>query len=482
MTLDTKLSKFKAVLKKTVEKVIEYYATSEDRPVISALDASELKRTIVEPLPDSPMELRELVEDIERRILPNATFNTGPHCHAYVVSGGTFAGVIAETIAGALSQNGARWHLSPITVEIEKLVIAWISSFIGYRDDCGGVFVSGGSMANQVCLTVALSAKAPWNVKREGLSGHLPLTIYASDEVHACIAKSVAVLGIGIDNLCLIPAGPDKTLDPVALEKRIEADRRSGLLPFCVVASAGTVNTGAVDPMDAIADVCERQSCWLHVDGAYGGLAASLPEERHRFAGLERADSVALVPHKWLYVPVEDGVALVRSEKELQQFYRFVPEYLSSGHNDDRYEPSEHCFELSRSFKSFKVWANFKAYGADGLRSAIQANIDDVRACADEIEARPTLELLSPPTLSIVCFRYRGRDRTKWSDDEYLNYFNARILDEIETDGRVFLTGTRLNGRVVLRICNINHRTTFSHLYHCLDVIEELGTRVVAEA
>lgn len=479
MTLDTKLSSFKEIMIKAVEEAIDYHSTSDERPIIGALNATALRQQLAEPLPETAMDLLDLIRDIEQRIFPNTTINTGPRYHAYVTSGGTHAGVVAETISAMLNQNGARWHLSPITVEIEKLVVSWLSRFIGYRDDAGGVFVSGGSMANQVCLTVARSAMVPWDVKQNGLAGHPPLTVYASSEVHACVHKSIAVLGIGIENLRLLPATPEGTLDPDALEKQIEADRNAGMHPFCVVASAGTVNTGAVDPLDAIADVCERQNCWLHVDGAYGVVAASLPREKHQFAGLERADSVALVPHKWLYVPVEDGVALVRSEKELKQFYSVVPDYLRDGRFDDRYEPSEHAFELSRSFKSFKVWATFKAYGADGLRNAVQTNIDDVRATATEIKTRPALELFTEPTLSIVCFRYRGLDKSKWDDDEYLNDLNTRLLKEIETDGRMFLTGTRLGGCQVLRICNINHRTTRQHLSETLDVVEDLGAKVV---
>lgn len=478
MTLDMKLSNFKEIMNKAVEEAIGYHARSGNRPVIGALDATALRRKLAEPLPEASMDLIDLLEDIENRIFPNTTVTTGPHYHAYVASGGTFAGVMAETIAAMLNQNGARWHLSPISVEIEKLVVGWLSRFIGYRDDAGGVFVSGGSMANQVCLTVARTVQAPWNIKQKGLTGYPPLTVYASDQVHSCIHKSIAVLGIGIDNLRLLPSTPAGTLDPAALEEQIQADRTGGRLPFCVVASAGTVNTGANDPFEAIADVCKRQSCWLHIDGAYGGFAAALPKERHQFAGLERADSVALVPHKWLYVPVEDGVALVRSEKELMQIYSVVPDYLRDGRVSDRYEPSEHSFELTRSFKSFKVWATFKAYGADGLREEIQRNIDDVRACADEIKKRPALELFSEPTLSIVCFRYRGNDESKWNDDKYLDDLNTRLLDEVERDGRMFLTGTRLKGRRVLRICNINHRTTLQHLSQTLDVVEDLGARV----
>ena len=481
MSLDYELDELRDFMKSTVDAVTDFISSVEERPVVQATDAKKLRAQLSEAMPTRAMPMDDILQEMREKVLNNATMTYGPNYHAYVASGGNHAGVIAEMISAALVQNGAKWHLSPIAVEMERLTSRWIAKFIGYREDCAGVFTSGGSMANQVGLTVARNVKAPWDVKKDGLAGHRQLIIYASDETHSCVIKSANVLGIGTKGIRTIPTLPNGTIDVAALDDAIEHDWKRGVFPFCVVANAGTVNTGAVDPINDLADICRKHDLWLHVDGAYGVVAAAVGEYKDLFAGLDRADSIAVVPHKWLYVPVEDGVILVRNADDLRNTYKQVPAYLDQGRENGRFELNEHSFELSRSFKSLKVWATFKAYGADGLRNAIAKNINDVQECADYIRSRRNFELIEPVNLSIVCFRYLGDTAGIRENENSLNALNRLILEKIERDGRMFLTGTTIEGKTVLRMCNINHRTTVEDLRNAVKIAAEIGKQCEQE-
>ncbi|HEY6953026.1 MAG TPA: pyridoxal-dependent decarboxylase, partial [Bacteroidota bacterium] len=262
------------------------------------------------------------------------------------------------------------------------------------------------------------------------------------------------------------------------LEKTIVRDRDAGFLPSCVIGNAGTVNTGAVDPMDKLADIASRNSMWFHVDAAYGGPAAATSLARKLFVGMDRADSVATDAHKWLYAPFETGIAFVSNKELLRKAFSVIPDYLRETNGADRYDATEYHFQLSRNFKALKLWMAFKAYGSKLLREAIEENIRSMTHFAGLVDASPEFERLAPVPLSVVCFRYRTEDRMHWSDEAYLSLLNRKILADAEKDGRVFISGTLISGKRALRACSVNHRTTYRHVEHLLDVIREIGNRV----
>jgi glutamate/tyrosine decarboxylase-like PLP-dependent enzyme len=310
----------------------------------------------------------------------------------------------------------------------------------------------------------------------QGAKAGSQLTMYVSTEGHSCLDKSVDMLGIGREHLRKIPVGPDFRIDLEKLEQKILEDQSKGFLPICIIGNGGTVNTGAIDPLNDLAALAKRYHLWFHIDAAYGGPAASTSLAASMFSGIEKADSVATDGHKWLYVPYEVGIALVKNKKVLSNAFRIVPDYLRSDpSSSDRHNPTEFHFELSRSFKALKTWMTFLAYGAPALRKAIESNIETMWFLAKLIDSSDDFERMAPVPLSIVCFRYKTADPQFWDDEEYLSLLNQKILADVENDGRVFLSGTILNGKQVLRACSVNHRTDLQHVQFLLNVLREIG-------
>ena len=466
-SLDRPLDEFQRDLVQCVELIIERYRTMHDANTHPGVDEAVVKSWFDEALPDAGMPVSELLADVDKTVIAHPTMNIGARMFAYVMSGGTQVSVLAELLASALDQNVAKWHLAPSMTEIERRVIAWTAEFLGFNSDPGGALVSGGSAANLTGLTVARNLFAERaGVREQGLFGMAPLVTYASTQTHASVEKSVELLGLGSANLRKVPTHDDFTIDVAALRQRITADRDGGLTPFCIVANAGTVNTGAIDPMDQLADVAQEFGLWLHVDAAYGGFAAALESKRMCYAGLERADSIALDYHKWLYQPFEVGCTLVRNWQALERTFNKSAEYLDYGAHEARFDFSKHHFALSRNAKAFKVWMTFKTYGAQQLRAMIAKDIDNAAYLADCVEQAEDFELVEHGPLAIICFRYRGEIdsiHVDIADIEHeraqLNTLNARLLDALELDGRIFITGTLLRGKHVIRACIINHRT-----------------------
>jgi glutamate/tyrosine decarboxylase-like PLP-dependent enzyme len=348
-----------------------------------------------------------------------------------------------------------------------------------------GLLVSGGSMANLTGLAVARhwAAKVDgWDLRAEGLQGDRPsLRVYASEEAHSCIQKSVELLGLGNANLRRIPVDRDCRIEVAALKSAVAEDREAGHRPFCVVGNAGTVNTGAVDPLDALADLCAEQELWFHIDGAYGALGVCDPAVAPRFAGMSRAHSLALDPHKWLSVPLDCGCILVHDRMLQRDAFSVVPPYLAGARTNDPDQlplPFEHSFELSRGFKALKVWSTLMHLGRVGLRAKIARNNALARRLADAVEAAPDLELLAPVTLSIVCFRFTPPG---WAGGEAkLDALNEDINDTINASGEIFFTPTTLDSRYALRACIIHYATTEADIDLLVRRVRETGARLAA--
>jgi len=362
---------------------------------------------------------------------------------------------------------------------VELKVIEWLAELLGLPRGTGGLLVSGGSMANLVALAAAREAKLP-GTRGRGLHAlaRAP-AVYASSEAHSCIRRAVELLGLGTDALRLVPTDGEYRMDVAALERMIAADRAAGLQPIALVASAGTVNTGVVDPIAAIADVAEANGCWLHVDGAYGAVGAALPELAPRYRGIERADSVAMDPHKWLYVPYEAGATLVRDPATLRAMFALRPDYLAV--EEDAYLAgpvwiSDLGPQLSRAFRALKVWAVVQAVGLDRYRELWRNDIAVAQEITRLARAHPRLEVLASSDLSCFAFRYVLR-----RGEGGANAFNRKLLDRTHRDGRMFITGTVLDGKFALRGCVTNFRSTLEDARICVETVVELGERLEAE-
>jgi glutamate/tyrosine decarboxylase-like PLP-dependent enzyme len=372
-----------------------------------------------------------------------------PRFFGYVLGSGDPIGACADLLASVLNQNVTAWRSSPAAVTIERLVVGWLGEAIGCRGFSGS-FTGGGSSANTTGLAMAREARLPANEE-----GAQPAIVYASDEVHMSIPKAVALLGLGRKNLRLIPTDENFRMRPEELEKQIEVDSRAGKKAIAVVASAGTVNTGAIDPLPEIADICRRHNLWLHVDGAYGALAAiAVPE---KFRSLELADSVSLDPHKWLYQPLDCGCLLYRDPQQARAAFAHSGDYARVLSRDpvEGFAFFEESLELSRRFRALKVWLSLRYHGLNAFRETIRADLEHAQQLAELVRSNDNLELLAPVELSAVCFRCL---RTGASDDQ-LNEMNAAILKRVIQRGRVYISNASIRGRFALRACFVNHRT-----------------------
>ncbi len=479
MNLDFQPEQLREMLYHASDIVVKLYSDADNKKIFHGKSSSEVRELFNEPLPCKPGEITEILDKVEKDVLGAATLNMNPRFLAYVMAGPNHVSLLAELLSAALNQNCAKWHLSASASEIERQVIRWIAEFIDYSPDAGGVLVNGGSSANMTCLAVARKVKAPFDVAAEGLKAGLPLTVYVSEEGHSCLDKSLDLLGLGKNQLRKIPVKEDFTINVEKLEDRILADKSEGFYPMCVIGNGGTVNTGAVDPLYLLADVCSKYDLWFHVDAAYGGPAAATTLARHLFKGIDRADSIALDPHKWLYVPFETGCVLVRNRNHLRDTFSILPDYLRLDlDKSERLDFMEYSFQLSRNFKALKVWMTFKAYGAEMLRASIEDNIKTMHYLANLIDHSSDFERLSPVPLSAVCFRYRTGDTRHHHEEKYLSLLNKKLLDAVERDGRIFITGTLIHGRTALRACCVNHRTRPGDVEYLLGILRELGSNI----
>jgi aromatic-L-amino-acid/L-tryptophan decarboxylase len=488
-SLDAPPEEFGRLLSRASGIVLDRYANL-GRPPHPGHSPAEVAAWFDEPLPQQGMDAFDLLDEVEEKIVDTAALNIGPNMYAYVMAGGNQLSMAGDLITSAVNQNVTKWHLAPAMTEMEKRVIQWTAEFIGYapkdpaaraapRRPPGGAIVSSGSAANLTGLNVGRNVFFERDgIRQKGLFGQAPYVVYASTETHNSIDKSMDVLGLGTDNLRRIPVDGASRMDPGALKEAIKADRRGGRTPFCVVGNAGTVNTGAIDPLEGLADICAAERLWFHVDGAYGGLAASLPELARDYAGLARADSVALDYHKWLYQPFEIGCTLVRDWDQMRRTFFRPANYLDSLEPESaRFDINAHHFQLSRSGKALKVWMSFKAFGARKLNRMMRNDIQLRAYLTSRLADSPWFEVITDGPLAIATFRFVGRGGPAGRVDA----LNRAMVPALEQDQRVFLTGTKLAGRPVLRACIINHRKTREDIDFLVDVLTEVGLRVEAE-
>jgi len=473
-SLDYSKDEFKKLLDLSTELVLKKYDAMEHGKGYHDHPQKEVESWFNEPLPEDGISFTKLLEEVEERILNTATGNLGPHMYAYVMSGGNQVAIAAEKLAATINQNQTKWHLAPALNEVEKRVIQWTAELLDFPAESGGVLVSGGSAANLTGLTVGRNVFfEKEDIRKKGLFGQRPFVVYASEEVHSCVDKSVELLGIGSNHLRKIPTDEGYKIRLDLLQEQIKTDIKEGYLPFCLIGNAGTVNTGAIDDLDALAAIAKEYDMWYHIDGAYGALAGILDSLKPDYKGMERADSIALDFHKWLYVPFEGGCTIVRGWDKLRRTYFKKAAYLDTelANDGNRLEYNEHYFQLSRNSKAFKVWMTLKAYGINTIKDMIQKDIDLTYYLNDLVNASDDFEMVADSKLAVSCFRYVG----KMTDVDEIEDFNKRLMPELEKDGRVFIMGTSLKGQYAIRACFINHRKTKQTTSYLLEVIREVA-------
>lgn len=491
-TLD--LEDFEALLHRAAAMIadrVERIGPRAEGPVVHPATFDELAALIPSDWPEHGAGADAVLDEVAHCIEPYATRIGHPRFLAWITTSPAPAGTLGDIVCTGLNQAPLSFKGGPAATVLEHVVIGWLARLFGLPkaagdgnrtdgldgpDGSGGTIVSGGTMANLMGLTVARHAHFP-EAAAKGLAGlgRTPV-LYVSDQGHMSIERSAVLLGLGADNVRAVPSGAGNCMDVAALRAAIAADRLAGLAPFCVVAQAGSVTTGAVDPLPDIADVCAAEGLWFHVDAAYGGAAMLTDEGRALLAGVERADSICVDPHKWFFIPLECGVTLFRSKAQQIATFRARASYLGE---ENPHDLKNTTFILSRANRALKVWFAFRTYGRDRLRRIVARNMELARQFRDLCAASPEWRVLAPVQLSIACARYVPQG-DGWSEEQ-VDRLQVRLLERLEASGEGFLTPAMVRGRAGVRLCVANHRTSGADIRLLFDLMTSLGRELAAQ-
>jgi aromatic-L-amino-acid decarboxylase len=464
---------FRALAHGALDDAIEFLRTVRQRPVWQP-PPERVRNALDAPVSTAGQDFASVYQEFKNLILPYSTGNTHPRFFGWVHGTGQPGGIVAEMLAAAMNANcGGRDH---IAIHVERVVLGWCKEMFGLPAQASGLLVSGTSMANLIALTVARNARDLGQIRANGVGGRPHLVAYASTEVHECILKAMEILGLGGNYLRRIPTDGRFRIDLDALRNCITDDRSSGLEPLCVIGTAGTVNTGAIDDLDALAGFCASEKIWFHVDGAFGALCVLSEELRPLVRGIDRADSIAFDFHKWLHVPYDAGCILVRDGDLHRSAFSMRPAYLGNlprGLAGGEYWPCDFGPELSRGFRALKVWFALKQHGTHRFGQLIAQNCSQARYLAGRIGAEAELELLAPVSLNIVCFRYC----TTSMDEGDLDRLNEDLVQDLQESGVAAPSTTRIRGRLAIRVNITNHRCRRADLDLLVNAVLAAGRR-----
>ncbi len=447
---------FRALAHRMVDDSLDFVRTLRDRAPWQSMPRDTRAALVNQPVPRAPESAERAYFDFTHHVLPFTNGNRHPRFWGWIQGNGTPLGMMADMLAAGMNAHLAGLDQAPKLVELQ--VIAWLAELMGFPKDASGVLVSGGTMANLLGLAVARHAKAGFDVRENGLHGTPRLTCYASSEIHSWAQKAVELFGLGNSSLRRIPVDDDFRMRPSALREAIARDRAGGLRPFCVIGSAGTINSGATDDLEALADLCAAEDLWFHVDGAFGALARLVPEVAHTVKGMERADSLAFDLHKLMYLPYEIACVLVRDRAVHEAAFSVTPSYLTDegrGVIAGGLPFADRGVELTRNFKALKVWLSLKAHGVDAFARIIAQNVAQARAFAERVTMVKDVVLAAPVAFNIVCFRFAPAGMS----GEEADGLNKEVLLRVQESGLAIISGSRIHGRYVMRVACSNHRS-----------------------
>ena len=452
----------RAIGHRTIDALVDAIAAIEDQPVMSRVPAAPMRERLDAPPPSAARPYQEVLAQVFADVVPFCAHTGAGGYMAFIPGFPTWPSAMGDLIASALMMDCCWWAGGAGGSQLELTVLRWFADWLGYPATASGILVSGGSAANMTALACA----------RERRVGAMrdDLVVYVSSQCHSSIARAARALGFRPEQVRVLPVDRSFRVRVDVLEQAIDADRAAGRLPLAVCANAGSTNTGVVDPLPALADLCAAQGVWLHVDGAYGAFAAITERGRRALAGIERADSITLDPHKWLFQPFECGAILVREPEGLNRAFEITPEYLRDVETHEEVNFSDRGLQLSRFCRALKVWMSVQTFGLDAFRKAVDGALDLAHEVAARVEASPELELLAPVDLSVVAFRRKpaGED-----DETRLEAVNLALVAAVEAIGEALVSSTRLFGRTAIRTCILNPTTTAAHVHRVLDIIEK---------
>ena len=450
-----------------IDRLIDYYDGRAERRVTGELDHEALEAILREPLPRAGESWRAVMEQFEAQVVAPTNHVDHPRFFAYIPLANNFVGVMADALAAGYNIFNAVWLQGAGAAQVERLTVDWLRQIFDFPPEAGGTFVSGGSMANLTALAVARQVR---------LKGDMTGAVaYCSDQIHFAISRGLRVLGFRPDQLRKIPSDERYRLSLPRLRAAIAEDRAAGRRPFCVIATAGTTNTGAVDPLEALADFCQREKLWLHVDGAYGAPAMLTARGQRALKGLQRVDSLALDAHKWLFQPIECGVVMVRQRRWLSETFKEQPEYLKDVEQaDDELNFMYQGVQLTRQFRALKLWMSFKVFGLDAISRAIDAGFDNAELAEALLRQAGCWEIVTPAQMAIVTFRYLPSN----GDEALANRVTHDLVGRLLEDGFAFASGTQLGEKTVLRMCCNNPRTTSEDLQATIRLMSQFAAEL----
>jgi aromatic-L-amino-acid/L-tryptophan decarboxylase len=458
-----------------VDWIADYFGRIDDLPVLSQIEPGDLKAQLPGSPPEHGETMDQIVADVDRLIVPALTHWSHPSFFAYFATSTSSPGIFGELLAAAFDNKAMLWRTSPASTELEEVTLDWLRQMMGLDPEMIGIIYDTASVSSMHAIAAARE-RVEQRIREEGMSGRpdLPLLrVYVSEQSHSSIEKGVITLGLGQKGMRKIPTDAEFRMDPKALAAAIEEDGRNGIVPFCVVATVGTTSTSSIDPVPELVPICEEHALWLHVDAAYAGSAAVVPELRHILAGCERADSLVVNPHKWLFTPFDLSVLYCRHMDLLRRAFSLVPEYLRTPEQEKVRSGSDYGIQLGRRFRALKLWMVIRYFGHEGLAARIREHCRLAQLFASWIEASPDWELLAPLPLALVCFRAcpsRGGE-TDEIRAKRLNVLNETIMHGINSTGKALLSHTKLNDKLTLRLSIGNIRTTEKHVRQVWDLL-----------
>lgn len=462
LTGDLSPEEFRAAAHAAVDWIADYLEHPHVTPVRSQVKPGDIARALPTSAPTTGESLNAMLDDFQTIILPGITHWNHPSFFAYFANSASYPGILGELLAAGVNANGMLWITSPAVTELEQVTLDWLRQLMGLGDGWFGQITDTASVSTFYALAAAREA-AGLDIRAKGMAARIDLPrlrVYCSEHAHSSIDKAVIALGIGHDNLVKIPADEQFRMVPSALENAINADIALDYLPLAVVPCIGTTSTTSIDPVPDIVRIAKVHNCWVHVDTAYAGPAAIVPELRYLMDGVDGADSVVVNPHKWLFTPMDCSVLYTKRPDALKQAFALLPEYLSTRGQDDVVNLMDYGIQLGRRFRSLKLWMVLRAYGADGLAERIRVHCELAREFAGMVHFEGGWELMAPVPLSLVCFRYAPRGAT----EEQLAAWNAAIMEHVNASGSAYLSHTKLNGKYTLRLAIGNIRTDRSHI------------------
>jgi aromatic-L-amino-acid decarboxylase len=454
------------------DRIAAYLARPEEYAVLPPVSPGAIARSLPPQPPADGESIEDILADFDRLIVPSTTHWNHPGFFGYFSVSASGPGILAEALAAALNVNAMLWRTGPAATELEEVTLDWLRQLIGLPDSFQGTINDTASSSTLYALAAAREAATDLRIREDGMAGRpeLPaLRLYCSADAHSSVDKAAITLGFGLAGVRRIPVDADFRMDVSTLEAAIAQDRRDGVRPVAIVATVGTTSTTAVDPVQDIADICEREGLWLHVDAAYGGAAAVLPEMRWVLAGCSRADSLVINPHKWLFVPIDCSALYSRRPEVLRRAFSLTPEYLETPEMGHARNLMDYGVSLGRRFRALKLWFVLRYFGGDGIALRLREHVRIAQLFASWVDQTPGFERLAPAPFSVVVFRHVPHD----APDDDIDRWNARLLDRVNASGRVFLSHTRVNGRFGIRLAVGNIRTTEVEVGLAWDLVRE---------